>query len=276
MSDTKKKLGLKPKSRGVDEQTQETYEHEEHQNNDVDEHVDEHVDDKHDNEHDNEHNDNEEEEQETGVLLQGRVKWFNDRHGYGYITCISKGSYNEKDIFIHHTNITPKLSNYKTLYPNEYVEFLLGEADKCFDEDENPVDTEYENQATRVTGIMGGPLLCDGSFRPNRRGRDFRGGSNRAHNGSSSRHDDDEDDSNKRGYYNNNRRSNRRDEGEDDSNQRERGYHGNNRMSNRNDDNENGSNPRGYHGNNRRPNRRNEEDENWQSVNNRARPSHRN
>jgi CspA family cold shock protein len=254
MSDTKKKLGLKPKTtRGVDsdEPTQETYEHDQHQNNDDQEHVDKK------NNHVDEHH--EDDEEPTGVSLEGRVKWFNDRRGYGYITCISEGPHNGQDIFIHHSNIRPKVSNYKTLYPNEYVEFRLGEADMCFDEDENPVETEYEHQATHVTGIKCGPLLCDGSFRPNRRPRDFRGGSNRAHKGSSSRNDDEEEDSNPRGHQN----------GGHQNGGHQNGGHNSSAY--------NGRNSTGYNGNNRRPNRRDDREENWQSVDNKGRaPQRRN
>ena len=36
----------------------------------------------------------------------GRVKWFNSRLGYGFITVTTNGS--ENDIFVHQSNILPQ------------------------------------------------------------------------------------------------------------------------------------------------------------------------
>lgn len=248
MADTKKKLGsLKPKNHGVKAEKAEPKEDMEHydepENVDVDDVVDidgeldhedvEDVDDEHDNDH---HDDDNEDDVATGPVLLGRVKWFNDRRGYGYITCISPGEYFEQDIFVHHTNIRPQEKSYRTLHVNEYVQFRLGDADLCYDDEHNLVPTEYEHQATVVRGVNGGPLLCDGPFRPNnRRGQGFRGGSNRNRSGPSSRYDDDNDDEQSR--Y------------EPRQNQRQRTNNSNNnRVRRRNDDDENwqsAGNPRG-------------------------------
>jgi cold shock CspA family protein len=191
MPDTKKKLvSLKPKNHGGkseksdDENLQESVDVETPVNeldnveqvDDLDEDFDE--------------PDDEDEEKPSGVVLEGRVKWFNDRRGYGYITCITEGEFHNNDIFVHHTNVRPLESKYRSLYTNEYVQFYLGQADVAYDDNDNPVVTDYKHQATHVTGIAGGPLLCDGSYRPNtsnqRRtpnsggGRNtFSGGSNR-------------------------------------------------------------------------------------------------
>lgn len=48
--------------------------------------------------------------------MQGVVKWFNDKKGYGFITP-EKG----KDIFVHHTAIQDE--GYKTLEEGQEVEF---------------------------------------------------------------------------------------------------------------------------------------------------------
>jgi cold shock CspA family protein len=77
----------------------------------------------------------------------GQCKWFSDRLGYGFLTVVSddlKG----KDIFVHHSGITPLNSKYRTLRKGEYVNFDVH-------------DGENGYQATNVTGVYGGPLMCD-------------------------------------------------------------------------------------------------------------------
>lgn len=112
-----------------------------------------------------------------GPKVNGMVKWFNDKHGYGYITVISVGDHNNKDIFIHHNNISPAHSSYRTLHKGEYVTFHIGEAEPAYDENQNRVNTKHKNQATFVTGIDGGPLLCDhGPIKT--KFQNFSGGSN--------------------------------------------------------------------------------------------------
>lgn len=55
--------------------------------------------------------------------LKGKVKWFNNEKGFGFI------EYNDKeDIFVHYSAIlTP---GYKTLVEGQYVEFDLVRTDK--------------------------------------------------------------------------------------------------------------------------------------------------
>eukprot|EP00798_Chlamydomonas_sp_ICE-L_P028821 gene28821-32010_t len=77
----------------------------------------------------------------------GHVKWFNDRLGYGFCTVIS-GPDIGKDIFVHHGGIQPLNSNYKTLRKGEYINF-------------NMTTGHTGLQASDVTGINGGPLMCD-------------------------------------------------------------------------------------------------------------------
>ena len=88
----------------------------------------------------------------------GQVKWFNNKIGYGFITLISKdNSSADRDIFVHHMNVCPLESNYRTLRTGEYVEF---------DVEEN-CEGEHKEQAVRVTGIYGRELLCDFIHRNN-------------------------------------------------------------------------------------------------------------
>lgn len=49
--------------------------------------------------------------------MQGKVKWFSDKRGYGFIECESI----EKDIFFHFTEI--QKPGYKILYDGDIVEF---------------------------------------------------------------------------------------------------------------------------------------------------------
>lgn len=48
--------------------------------------------------------------------MKGKVKWFNERKGYGFITP-EEGS----DVFVHHSSI--KMEGFKTLAEGDEVEF---------------------------------------------------------------------------------------------------------------------------------------------------------
>ena len=82
--------------------------------------------------------------------LVGQVKWFNNKAGYGFIT-VSDGDYSGKDIFIHYSTIRVTNSQYKYLVQGEYVEFEV---------EKSSSDT-HEYQASSVTGIKGGKLMCE-------------------------------------------------------------------------------------------------------------------
>ena len=77
----------------------------------------------------------------------GNCKWFNNKIGYGFIT-VMNGDHKGKDIFVHHSGIQPKNSNFKTLTKGEYIAL-------------NIVDGQNGLQAVDVTGVLGGPLMCD-------------------------------------------------------------------------------------------------------------------
>jgi CspA family cold shock protein len=47
----------------------------------------------------------------------GKVKWFNDKKGYGFITPDDGGD----DLFVHHSNIVAE--GYRTLKEGQTVEF---------------------------------------------------------------------------------------------------------------------------------------------------------
>lgn len=80
----------------------------------------------------------------------GRVKWFNNKVGYGFVT-VSQGEYANKDIFAHHSVISVADQQYRYLVQGEYVEIEV-----------SPVSGgKYEYQATSVSGINGGLLMCE-------------------------------------------------------------------------------------------------------------------
>lgn len=55
--------------------------------------------------------------------MQGKIKWFNNAKGYGFI------NYEEgKDVFVHFSSIIKE--GYKTLDEGDLVEFELVETDK--------------------------------------------------------------------------------------------------------------------------------------------------
>jgi len=56
-------------------------------------------------------------------MVQGRVKWFNDSKGYGFIEV--EGA---EDVFVHHTAIEGE--GFKTLAEGEMVEFEIAQGDK--------------------------------------------------------------------------------------------------------------------------------------------------
>lgn len=87
----------------------------------------------------------------------GQVKWFNNKIGYGFITVLNENV--NKDVFVHHQNICPLESNYRTLKMGEYVEFVL----------DTNCDGPHNEQAVNVTGIMGRELLCDFIHRLNKK-----------------------------------------------------------------------------------------------------------
>ena len=82
--------------------------------------------------------------------LTGRVKWFNNKAGYGFIT-VTDGDRSGSDIFVHHTAIGVSSQQYKYLVQGEYVDFDLSTTQ----------GGAHEFQATNVVGIKGGKLMCE-------------------------------------------------------------------------------------------------------------------
>jgi CspA family cold shock protein len=80
----------------------------------------------------------------------GRVKWFNNKAGYGFIT-VTDGPKSGTDVFVHHSAIKVDSEQYKYLVQGEYIEFSLSDT---------KTDT-HQFQAGEVSGINGGKLMCE-------------------------------------------------------------------------------------------------------------------
>jgi CspA family cold shock protein len=81
----------------------------------------------------------------------GRVKWFNNKAGYGFVT-VTDGPNSGKDVFVHHTAIKVDSEQYKYLVQGEYIEFSFSDAGSV---------GGHEYQAGDVSGIKGGKLMCE-------------------------------------------------------------------------------------------------------------------
>lgn len=92
--------------------------------------------------------------------LTGRVKWFNNRAGFGFITVLTGEKTNE-DVFVHHSGINVEDEQYKYLVQGEYISFLLRKSD----------NKEHPYQAGDVRGVLNGWLMCE-TRNANRASRD--------------------------------------------------------------------------------------------------------
>ncbi len=61
--------------------------------------------------------------EKIGNSKRGKVRWFNNEKGYGFISCE-----NSDDIFVHYSAVEKE--GYKTLKEGRQVEFVLIETDK--------------------------------------------------------------------------------------------------------------------------------------------------
>lgn len=80
----------------------------------------------------------------------GRVKWFNNKAGYGFITATT-GDQAGTDVFAHHSGLAVSSQQYRYLVQGEYVEFQM-----------NAVEGgTHKFQAVDVSGIGRGMLMCE-------------------------------------------------------------------------------------------------------------------
>ena len=87
------------------------------------------------------------------VRLTGRVKWFNNKTGFGFISVVG-GNDQFKDaseVFVHHSAVTVSQEQYRYLVEGEYVEFSAVSMESG----------EHKFQAADVRGVKGGKLFCE-------------------------------------------------------------------------------------------------------------------
>ena len=82
--------------------------------------------------------------------LLGRVKWFNNKSGYGFIT-VCEGEHKDKDIFAHFSSIVVNDSQYKYLVQGEYVQFDLVSS----------TEQNHQFKSLNIKGVRGYELMCE-------------------------------------------------------------------------------------------------------------------
>lgn len=86
----------------------------------------------------------------TKKRFSGKVKWFNSKLGYGFITHVLDNK--EVDVFVHWSNLLLNDKEFHTLYKGETVDFELEE---CVCNSNKDVGI----QACKVSGPNNGQLL---------------------------------------------------------------------------------------------------------------------
>lgn len=89
----------------------------------------------------------------SSVRLTGKVKWFNNKSGFGFISvCDGQDpSVDGKDIFVHFSSVQVSDTQYRYLIQGEYVDFELSKPEKG----------DHEFHAVKVSGVKGGSLMCE-------------------------------------------------------------------------------------------------------------------
>ena len=83
----------------------------------------------------------------------GQVLWFDQKKGFGFVKVNHPDSdFHDKDIFVHFSCIHTESTNYKRLFPGEYV---------SMDIKHQPDVKGKEYLCMNLTGVNGGPLNCD-------------------------------------------------------------------------------------------------------------------
>jgi CspA family cold shock protein len=103
---------------------------------------------------------------ETSAVAErhtGRVKWFNSKTGYGFVT-VTDGSRSGTDVFVHHSSVQVEKEQYRYLVQGEYVQFELTKMS----------DGPHEYQASNVTGVNRGQLMCESLLESGRQVRAYK------------------------------------------------------------------------------------------------------
>jgi CspA family cold shock protein len=89
-------------------------------------------------------------EEPKSVRFTGKVKWFNNKSGFGFIT-VCDGEQGGNDIFVHYSSISGDDAQYKYLVQGEYVDFDLVKAN----------NDKHEYHAVNISGVKGGHSMCE-------------------------------------------------------------------------------------------------------------------
>jgi cold shock CspA family protein len=85
----------------------------------------------------------------------GRVKWFNNKSGYGFITVLKTDEAAAvpvgTDVFAHHSEINVSSDQYRYLVQGEYVAFDVVKT----------TNANHKYQCAKVKGMYGGQLICE-------------------------------------------------------------------------------------------------------------------
>jgi CspA family cold shock protein len=74
----------------------------------------------------------------------GWVKFFSDKKGYGFVTDVQSN----EDAFVHFSSLQRRTPGFRSLTKGEYVTFT-------------PQVSDGRISALDVTGVQGGPLMCE-------------------------------------------------------------------------------------------------------------------
>jgi cold shock protein len=74
----------------------------------------------------------------------GWVKFFSAQKGYGFLTDVQSN----QDAFVHFSSLQRRTPGWRGLYKGEYVSFT-------------PQVSDGKTAALDVTGVRGGPLMCE-------------------------------------------------------------------------------------------------------------------
>jgi cold shock CspA family protein len=85
----------------------------------------------------------------------GRVKWFNNKYGYGFVTVLKTDAEAlvpvGTDVFAHHSEVNVSNDQYRYLVQGEYVAFDIVKT----------TNGKHEYQCSKVKGMYGGQLICE-------------------------------------------------------------------------------------------------------------------
>jgi cold shock CspA family protein len=93
--------------------------------------------------------------------VTGRVKWFNNKRGFGFVTALT-GEPLGVDVFAHHSAITTSNEQFLYLVQGEYVDFVMKPATSAVSSQVSGGDETVPRwEASSITGFGGGKLMCE-------------------------------------------------------------------------------------------------------------------